>query len=150
MNFFSCDFFYVPCLFLCKKNQIHNSFGFSIIALQMYREILKKYRKGQLLCKLFFQKFHKTVFRQYLEEFCAETSKMQVESDNMRNQQLQNYYISNKKEHKCFLLTGNTPTTGCGTTVYNGISAIISGTEAPIEKYPWTVSVLLYVQIDGL
>ena len=37
----------LPCLFMCKKNIIPISIGFCVIALQSYREILKKIEKGQ-------------------------------------------------------------------------------------------------------
>ena len=39
-----CEFFFVTCQFLCKKNYIPTSCGFSMIPLQIYREILQKYR----------------------------------------------------------------------------------------------------------
>ena len=51
---------------MCKKNFIPISIGFCVIALQIYREILKKYRKRAITLgkKTIFQKLEKTVFRQ--------------------------------------------------------------------------------------
>ena len=60
---------------MCKKNVIPISIGFCVIALQSYREILKKYRKGAItLNKIFFQKFEITVFRYSHKECYAEDS----------------------------------------------------------------------------
>merc|ERR1712074_302625 len=42
---FSLEFLPLTCLFLCKTNFIPISIWFCVIALQIYREILKKYRK---------------------------------------------------------------------------------------------------------
>ena len=44
----SCEFFSVPCSFICKNNLIPTFFGFSIIDLQIYREILRNMDKGTL------------------------------------------------------------------------------------------------------
>ena len=50
---YSVNFCLCPVLVYCKKNQIPTSFGFCVIALQIYREIIKKYRFFSIsLCKL--------------------------------------------------------------------------------------------------
>ena len=66
---------------MCKKNIIPISIGVCVIALQSYREILKKYRKRVITTnkKHFFQKIEKTVFRQSHEECSAKVSKLKDE-----------------------------------------------------------------------
>ena len=55
---------------MCKKNRIPIFIEFCVIALQIYREILKKYRKRAItLKKTIFQKFEKIVFR-YSQKEC--------------------------------------------------------------------------------
>ena len=53
----SFEFLHLICLFVCKKNFIPISIYFCVIALQSYREILKKYRKRAItLVKNIFSK----------------------------------------------------------------------------------------------
>ena len=54
---------------MCKKNFIPISIGFCVIALQIYREILKRYKKGNKSAKITFLKYY--CFRTLSEAKCS-------------------------------------------------------------------------------
>ena len=56
---------------MCKKSFITIFICFCVIAIQIYRKILKKYRKREITLQFLFKKLRKIVFRYLHKEFYA-------------------------------------------------------------------------------